>query len=139
MIASVVGVTSAAPRPCTARLATSTSALPASPATSDAAVKMPSPIRNSRRRPKTSAEPATGEQQAGEHQDVAADHPLQAGRGQVQVALDRRDRDVDDVVVEVGHEGGQCDRDQGPGPAGDVHQGLLYGVHLRCIANLYGV
>ena len=51
MIASVVGVTSAAPRPWTARAAISTSALPARPATSEAAVKIASPIRNSRRRP----------------------------------------------------------------------------------------
>ncbi len=51
MIASVVGVTSAAPSPCTARLAMSTPALSASPAASDAAVNSASPIPNSRRRP----------------------------------------------------------------------------------------
>jgi hypothetical protein len=60
------------------------------------------------------AEPTAGQQQAREHQDVAADHPLQCGRAQVQVALDGRDRDVDDVVVEVGHEGRQRHRHQHP-------------------------
>ncbi len=55
MIASVVGVTSAAPRPCTARAAMSTSTDPASPATNEAAVNTASPARNSRRRPYASA------------------------------------------------------------------------------------
>jgi hypothetical protein len=51
MIASVVGVTRAAPSPWTARAATRTSTEPASPAIRDAAVNTPMPIRNSRRRP----------------------------------------------------------------------------------------
>ena len=50
-MASVAGTSSAAPRPCTARLAIRTAPLPARPAASDAAVKMPRPSRNSRRRP----------------------------------------------------------------------------------------
>jgi len=51
MIASVAGTSSAAPRPCTARLAISTAPLPASPAASEAGVKIARPIRNIRRRP----------------------------------------------------------------------------------------
>lgn len=55
MIASVFGVTNAAPSPCTERLMTSAVAFPASPAASDATVKMPRPIRNNFLRPNTSA------------------------------------------------------------------------------------
>src|SRR6476469_7366033 len=55
MIASVVGVTRAAPSPCTARLMTRTSTFPANPAASEATVKIDSPLRNSRFRPQTSA------------------------------------------------------------------------------------
>jgi curli biogenesis system outer membrane secretion channel CsgG len=55
MMASVVGVTSAAPSPCTARAAMSTSAEPARPAASEAVVKTANPIRNRRLRPNASA------------------------------------------------------------------------------------
>lgn len=55
MIASVVGISSAAPTPWTARLAMSKSPLPASPAASEDRVKTAMPTRNSRRRPYTSA------------------------------------------------------------------------------------
>ena len=55
MIARLAGITSAAPRPCTARAAISTSALPARPAASEESVKMTRPTRKIRRRPKTSA------------------------------------------------------------------------------------
>ena len=51
MMASAVGTSSAAPRPCTARLAISTAPLPDSPAASDAGVKMARPVRKIRRRP----------------------------------------------------------------------------------------
>ena len=55
MMASVAGISSAAPTPWTARLAMSTSPLPASPAASEERVKTARPARNSRRRPYTSA------------------------------------------------------------------------------------
>ena len=50
----VSGVTIAPPSPCTARAAMSASTEGASAAATDAAVKMPSPITKSRRRPKRS-------------------------------------------------------------------------------------
>ena len=62
-------------------------------------------------------EPAAGQQQPGHREQVAADHPLQPGHRQVQAVLDGRDRHVDDVVVQVGHEGGQADRRQRPPPS----------------------
>src|SRR5262249_39648247 len=61
-------------------------------------------------------QPAADQHQAGEHQDVAADDPLQPGDAQPEVALDRRQRDVHHVVVQVGHEGGQRHRRQHPPP-----------------------
>ena len=55
MMASVVGVSSAAPRPCTARAAINSPAVVARPAASDEAVKIARPVRNTRLRPHTSA------------------------------------------------------------------------------------
>ena len=55
MMASVAGISSAAPTPCTARLAMSTPPLPASPAASEESVKTARPTPNSLRRPYTSA------------------------------------------------------------------------------------
>ena len=51
MMASVVGTSSAAPRPCSSRMPISTLPLPASPAPSDESVNTVSPMKNSRRRP----------------------------------------------------------------------------------------
>jgi hypothetical protein len=53
-IVSVSGVTIAPPIPCAARATISASADGASAAAAEASVKMPSPITNSRRRPKRS-------------------------------------------------------------------------------------
>jgi hypothetical protein len=55
MIASVAGMSSAAPSPCTALAPISTPPLPASPAVRDESVKIARPVRNTRRRPYTSA------------------------------------------------------------------------------------
>ena len=53
-IVSVSGITIAPPRPCTARAASSAPIDGASAAAADAAVKIPMPIANIRRRPKRS-------------------------------------------------------------------------------------
>ena len=55
MMASVAGISSAAPMPWTARLAMSTPPLPASPAASEDSVKTARPTTNSLRRPYRSA------------------------------------------------------------------------------------
>ena len=55
MMARVAGISRAAPMPWTARLPMSTPPLPASPAASEDSVKTTMPIRNSLRRPNTSA------------------------------------------------------------------------------------
>ena len=75
--------------------------------------------------PEHVGEPAADQQQPGHREQVAAHHPLQAGHRQVQAVLDGRDRHVDDVVVQVGHEGGQAHGCQGP-PAPGV-QALALG------------
>ena len=79
------------------------------------------------------------EQQPGEHQDVAAHHPLQRGDRQVQAALDGRDRNVDHVVVEVGHEGGERHRHQDPPASGHRPSPphVLYVVLIRRSYTLY--
>ncbi|GAA0535498.1 hypothetical protein GCM10010172_15930 [Paractinoplanes ferrugineus] len=68
-------------------------------------------------------DPAAGEQQAGEDEDVRAGDPLQTGDAQPEVALDRREGHVDHVVVEVGHEGAERHRDERP--PFSVHVDLL--------------
>ena len=43
------------------------------------------------------------EKQGAEGQRVASDDPLEVSRSEVQLALDRRERDVDDTEVELEH------------------------------------
>jgi hypothetical protein len=56
--------------------------------------------------------PATQQQEAAKDQRVAVDHPLQVGGREVQTALDRRERDVDDGRVEDDHELSQAGNHQ---------------------------
>ena len=55
------------------------------------------------------AEAATGEEQAGEHQEVGVDDPLQLTGGGVEVDGERRQGHVDDRAVEHGDEHGEAD------------------------------
>ena len=55
---------------------------------------------------------AAEQQEAAEEQRVAVDHPLEVGLAEVEVLLDRRQRDVDDRRVQDDHELGQADQDQ---------------------------
>jgi hypothetical protein len=52
--------------------------------------------------------------QRGERERVAGDDPLQLRQADAEVALDRRERDVHDRVVEHDHEQAEGDRDQRP-------------------------
>ena len=62
---------------------------------------------------------ARGEQQAGEHEDVGVDRPLQVAGCRVQVADQRGERDVQDGVVQVHDQDGDAEDGQGqPAPAG---------------------
>ena len=66
------------------------------------------------------AEAAHREQQAREHERVRVDHPLELAVAGVEVANERRDRDVEDRVVEHDHEQAQAEHDEDP-PAAAVH------------------
>ena len=64
------------------------------------------------------AEPAGEQQEAAERDQVGVDDPGQLGLGDVQVALDDGQRDVDDGAVERVHEHRHADDAQGdPAPA----------------------
>ena len=59
-------------------------------------------------------ERAGGQDQRCERERVGVDHPLQPGQARVQVALDVRQRDVDDRDVEQEHERRRADGDERP-------------------------
>ena len=50
------------------------------------------------------ADPTTEEQERAERERIPGDDPLQVRRGEVQLPLDGRERDVDDAEVELQHE-----------------------------------
>ena len=114
MIDSVAGFMSAAPAPCTTR----------APISQPALVARPQSERGDREDDEADDEdpPAAeqvGELAAREHQDaegerVAVDDPFELRDADVQVALDRRQRDVHDRVVEHDHEQAERDRPQRP-------------------------
>jgi hypothetical protein len=63
-----------------------------------------------RRRPEQIREPSAEQQCSAEGDRVRGDHPLQALLREVEVGLDRRQRNVHDCHVEDDHE--LCDDDQ---------------------------
>ena len=74
-------------------------------------------------------EAAGGEQQAGEDEHVRVDDPLELARGRVQRALEGRQRDVEDRVVERDHEQTETEHRESP-PAAPMEG---FGVHF-CIS-----
>ena len=113
---SDVGMTSAAPTAWTARAATSTptegaAAQPAEPMREhhEAELERPPPAQEV-------AEPPGGDETRGEHDRVRVQHPRQRAVGAArEVERDRRERDVHDEEVQLGHE--HADGDDGEGPA----------------------
>ena len=75
-----------------------------SPQTSDAPANSAIPAMNSRRRPSRSASAPAEQQEAAEDQRVGVQHPGEALLREAEVALDRRQRDVDDGRVQDDHE-----------------------------------
>ena len=112
MIESVAGFMSAAPAPCSTRAPMSISDESARPHRSDAIVKTTIPSTKMRRRPYASATLPPDEHQRGERQRVAGHDPLELGEVGAEVALDRRQRDVHDGVVEHDHEQAEGDGGQ---------------------------
>src|SRR5207248_2667134 len=82
-------------------------------------------------------DPAAGQPQPGEDQDVRAGDPFQAGPSQVQVPLGRRGRHVDHVVVEIRHERAERYRDERPPAPILLHHSPLYAVTVRRPCTLY--
>ena len=89
-IARLPGVSSAAPMPCSARAAMSTSAFGAIAHSSDAAANHATPMRNTLAPPEPVTERAAEQEEAGERQRVGVDDPLQAREPGVEVLADRR-------------------------------------------------
>ncbi len=129
-----VGVTSAAPTPCTTRAAISVSCEPASPAATEAAVNTARPVKNITRSPKTSASRPPASSSPAKAEDVAAHDPFEPGERQAQLALDRRQRHVDHVVVEIGHEGRQRHGRQHPPSAERISECPLVAIRRTCTA-----
>ena len=120
------GETSAPPRPCTTRHATSMPSEPDSPAPSDATRE--DRHAGDEHRPATEevGEAPAEQQEAAEREAVADDHPLQIGLAGAEVGLDRRQRDVHDRQVEDDHELGpahQREDERGSGGSGSGRHG----------------
>jgi len=113
MIESVAGFIIAAPMPWTARNAISIPPLVEAAGErgegedDKAGDEDPPP-------PEQVGELAAGEHQHGKGQEVAVHDPLELGHADVKVALDRRQRDVHDRVVEHDHEQPEGDGDESP-------------------------
>jgi hypothetical protein len=103
MIASAVGVITAAVMPCTTRAAISTGPLQASPQASEASEQRGAGHEHALPS-KQVGKAAAKQQQAAEAQQVRAQHPLQVVRGEPQIGADRGQRDEHDRRVEDHHE-----------------------------------
>ena len=128
MIDSVAGIMNAAPTPWTARNVTSIASLAAKPITR---LESPNTIDAEQEHPAAAedvAEPAAGDHQHRERQRVGVDRPLEPRQRRVQIALDRRQRDVHDSVVEHQHEQREAHRAERPPAAVLVgHQPVAVG------------
>ena len=124
MIDRVAGMMNAAPMPMTARLAITCEASDARPASSAPTPKTASPPSRAPPAAEAVADRSRGEQQAGEHDRVGVDDPLELGRRRAEVALHRRQRGV-----EPGHRHHDEDErqahDRQQEPATGVDLGLL--------------
>ena len=114
---SEAGTMTAAPAACSTRPAISTPRTGATAHSTDAAVKMATPASRKPAPAEVVGQPSGRDQERGEHDRVGVQHPGQAG--QPRPARDegpahRRDRDVDDEQVELGHEGHRREHGQDP-------------------------
>ena len=107
MIARLPGTSRAPPIPCSARAAISTSVFGAAPQMTDAAVNESKPEHEHAAAPEAVAERAAEDDQRAEGEQVRVGDPLQVAEAGVQVARDRRQRDVDHRGVEEGDAGAE--------------------------------
>ena len=103
----------APPTPWATRAAISHSWSVANPPSSEAAVKMTTPMVNIRRRPKRSPLRPPEEKQPAEGERVGGDDPLEARGREVELVLDRGQGDVHDGAVEDHHHLDRADQHQG--------------------------
>ena len=104
MMASVVGRTAAPPTPMSARKAMSMPGVVANAQAADAMPKMTQADDEDLLAAVLVAEDAPGEQQRREHEDVGVDRPHELALRRLEVALDGRQRDVEDGVVQHHHQ-----------------------------------
>ena len=81
--------------------------------------------------------PAAEQQEAAEHDRVGGDHPLQALLAEVEVGLDRRQRDVHDRDVEHDHELGRHQRPRVRSSGGLWSRQALESPSLRCCSQSF--
>ena len=89
MTARVVGWTAAPPTPMTARQAISSIGLPLKAASTEPTAKTRQPDEQHLAAADAVADHAPGEEQAGEHEDVGVDRPLELALGGAELALQR--------------------------------------------------
>ena len=110
---------SAAPSPCSERKAISEASDQASPSSSELTVNSDQAGHEEPPAAEQVGQPAAEQEHAAEEDRVGGDHPLQALLAEVQVVLDRRQRDVHDRDIEHDHELGGDDHREGE-PAAPV-------------------
>ena len=115
--ASAVANSAAPPTPWSARATSSEAMFHASPQSSEATLKRTTPITKTQPAPVAVGQRAAGQDQRRKRDRVRVDDPLQPGQAGVELALDARQRDVDDRDVDQQHERRRADGDQRPRPA----------------------
>ena len=116
----------AAPSPCSARAAISERLAPGEAAEERADREDDEPDHEDPPPAEQVGEPAAEEQEASEDERVGGDHPLQVLLREVEVGLDRGQRDVHDRDVEHDHELHHAEQQQ-PDPLAPV--GLTHRLH----------
>ena len=123
-IDSVVGKMNAPPIPMRPRATISISGEVERDASAENVPNMTSPAVERLLAPEAIAERAGGEQQAGEHDRVRVDDPLQLRPLGTEVADDRRQRDVEDRVVDADDDEREAeDGERHPAPLMDLLRG----------------
>ena len=118
-IDSVVGKMSAAPAPIRPRAMMRTVGEPACDANAENAAEQHESHHQGRLAPEAVTERTRGQQQTGEHDGVGVDDPLQLRAIGAELADDRRERDVEDRVVDADHHQRQAQHAERP-PASTV-------------------
>ena len=123
--ASTLGAAIAAPTPCRARAAMSSSVVGASPPRSEASDEQREARLEDAQPTAYVAQPAAEEQQAAEREGVGVEDPAERGRAEVEVRVDARESDVHDRRVEHQHQlGDEDDEDAEAGPVGRLQRTL---------------